>query len=42
MFLEERARRELKESNNTEEIKKWEKEITRAYETFNVSNGVCA
>jgi hypothetical protein len=31
----------LKKQSDADEIKKWEKEITRAYENFNVSNGVC-
>jgi hypothetical protein len=45
-FSEERASRSLgsrmfKKQSDADDIKKWEKEITRAYENFNVSNGVC-
>jgi hypothetical protein len=32
--------RVLKKQSDADEIKKWEKEITRAYETFHVSNRV--
>jgi hypothetical protein len=30
--------RVLKKQSDADEIKKWEKEVTRAYESFNVSN----
>jgi hypothetical protein len=45
MLLEQQAskslgRRLLKKQRDADEIKKWEKEVMRAYESFNVSDKV--